>query len=67
MPAVRCETTPDATMTPRTETRPEAEPNEFLIREIEARPPAIFVPGHGEVVERPALAPTLVSMLRAAI
>jgi hypothetical protein len=40
---------------------------DFLIREIEARPPAILVPGHGEVVERPELAPTLVSMLRAAI
>lgn len=39
----------------------------FLIREIEAEPPAILVPGHGGVVERPDLAPTLVSMLRAAV
>jgi glyoxylase-like metal-dependent hydrolase (beta-lactamase superfamily II) len=40
---------------------------DFLIREIEARPPAILVPGHGEVVARPELAPTLVAMLRAAV
>jgi hypothetical protein len=40
---------------------------DFLIREIEARPPTILVPGHGEVVERPELAPTLISMLRAAV
>jgi hypothetical protein len=40
---------------------------DFLIREVEARPPAIVVPGHGDVVERPELGPTLVSMLRAAV
>lgn len=40
---------------------------DFLIREIQSRPPAILVPGHGEVVERPELAPTLVAMLRAAV
>jgi hypothetical protein len=40
---------------------------DFLIREIESRPPAILVPGHGEVVSRPELGTTLVSMLRAAI
>jgi hypothetical protein len=40
---------------------------DFLIREIEARPPAILVPGHGDVVARPELGPTLVSMLRAAV
>jgi len=40
---------------------------DFLIREIESRPPAILVPGHGDIVERPELGPTLVSMLRAAV
>ena len=40
---------------------------DFLIREIEAAPPAILVPGHGAIVERPQLGATLVSMLRAAI
>jgi hypothetical protein len=40
---------------------------DFLIREIEARPPAILVPGHGDVVSRPELSGTLVSMLRAAV
>jgi hypothetical protein len=40
---------------------------DFLIREIEASPPAIVVPGHGGVVAQPDLAPTVVAMLRAAI
>ena len=40
---------------------------DFLIREIESKPPAILVPGHGDVVERPELASTVVSMLRAAV
>jgi glyoxylase-like metal-dependent hydrolase (beta-lactamase superfamily II) len=40
---------------------------DFLIREIESHPPAILVPGHGGVVDRPDLAPTLVSMLRSAV
>jgi glyoxylase-like metal-dependent hydrolase (beta-lactamase superfamily II) len=40
---------------------------DFLIREIEARPPSILVPGHGDIVERAELGPTLVAMLRAAI
>lgn len=40
---------------------------DFLIREIEARPPSILVPGHGTIVTQAGLAPTLVSMLRAAI
>ena len=38
-----------------------------LIREIEAKPPAILVPAHGDVVSQPNLGPTLVSMLRAAL
>jgi len=40
---------------------------DFLIREIEAKPPAILVPGHGDVVARPELQTTLVSLLRAAV
>ncbi len=40
---------------------------DFLIRELEGHPPAILVPAHGDVVERPNLGPTLVSMLRAAV
>jgi hypothetical protein len=40
---------------------------DFLIHEIEARPPAILVPGHGATVTRSELGPTLVSMLRAAV
>jgi hypothetical protein len=40
---------------------------DFLIREIEARPPAILVPGHGEVVIEAGLAPKLVGMLRRAV
>lgn len=40
---------------------------DFLIRELEASPPAIVVPGHGDVVQRAELGPTLVSMLRAAV
>lgn len=38
-----------------------------LIRELEANPPAIVVPGHGDVVTRAELGPTLVTMLRAAV
>jgi hypothetical protein len=38
-----------------------------LIRELEAAPPVILVPAHGEVVSRSDLGPTLVGMLRAAI
>jgi hypothetical protein len=40
---------------------------EFLIREIEAHPPAMMIPAHGDPVTRPDLAPTMVSMLRAAV
>lgn len=39
---------------------------DFLIREIEADPPATLVPAHGAVVSRPDLGPALVGMLRAA-
>jgi hypothetical protein len=39
---------------------------DFLVREIEAHPPAIMVPAHGDVVARPDLAPTLLGMLKAA-
>jgi hypothetical protein len=38
-----------------------------LIRELEAAPPAILVPAHGDVVAQNDLGPTLVGMLRAAI
>jgi hypothetical protein len=38
---------------------------DFLIREIEARPPAILVPGHGDVVAKPELGQQLITMLRA--
>jgi hypothetical protein len=38
-----------------------------LIREVEANPPAMLVPAHGDVVTQSDLAPTIVSMLRAAI
>jgi hypothetical protein len=38
----------------------------FLTREIEAHPPAIMVPAHGDVVARPDLASTLLGMLHAA-
>jgi hypothetical protein len=40
---------------------------EHLIRELEANGPTILVPSHGDVVARSDLAPTLVSMLRAAV
>lgn len=40
---------------------------DFLIQEVQDHPPAIVVPAHGEVVDRPNLGPTLVSMLRAAV
>ena len=39
---------------------------DFLIREIEAAAPTTLVPAHGEIVTRSDLAPTLVSILRAA-
>lgn len=39
---------------------------DFLAREIEAHPPAIMVPAHGDVVARPDLGPTLLGMLQAA-
>ena len=38
-----------------------------LIHEVEANPPAVLVPAHGDVIEQPNLGPTLVSMLRAAV
>lgn len=40
---------------------------EFLIREIEAHPPTTMIPAHGAPVTQPDLAPTMVSMLRAAV
>jgi glyoxylase-like metal-dependent hydrolase (beta-lactamase superfamily II) len=40
---------------------------DFLVRELEARPPVILAPAHGDVVTRPDLGPTLISMLRKAI
>lgn len=40
---------------------------DFLIHQIEATPPQILVPGHGDVVTQPDLKTTLVSMLRAAV
>jgi hypothetical protein len=39
---------------------------DFLVKEIEANPPAVLVPAHGDVVVQSNLAPTLVGMLRAA-
>jgi hypothetical protein len=39
---------------------------DFLVKEIEANPPAVLVPAHGDVVVQSDLAPTLVGMLRAA-
>lgn len=38
---------------------------DFLIQEVEAHPPAIMVPAHGEVVDRPELGSTLAALLRA--
>jgi len=38
-----------------------------LIQELEKNPPAILVPGHGDVVTRADLGPTLIGMLRAAL
>lgn len=40
---------------------------DYLIRELQAHPPAILVPGHGDIVSRAELGPTLISMLRAAV
>jgi len=37
---------------------------DFLIRELEANPPSILAPAHGDVVERSDLGTTLISMLR---
>jgi glyoxylase-like metal-dependent hydrolase (beta-lactamase superfamily II) len=39
---------------------------DFLIHEVENNPPSIVVPGHGDVVARDNLGPTVASMLRAA-
>jgi hypothetical protein len=39
---------------------------DFLVKEIEANPPAVLVPAHGDVVIQSDLAPTLVGMLRGA-
>lgn len=38
---------------------------DYLVRELEAHPPTLFVPAHGDVIERPDIGATLVSMLRA--
>jgi hypothetical protein len=38
-----------------------------LIRELEAHAHTILVPSHGDVIVRGDLAPTLISMLRAAV
>jgi hypothetical protein len=40
---------------------------DFLIREIEAHPPTILVPGHGDVITRNDLGGAMVSMLREAV
>lgn len=40
---------------------------ECLIQELEANPPAILVPAHGDVVTRADLGPTLIGMLRSAL
>jgi hypothetical protein len=40
---------------------------DFLIRELEAHPPAVMIPAHGDPITRPNLGPTMVSMLRTAI
>jgi hypothetical protein len=37
-----------------------------LINELEQHPPSILVPAHGDVVQKPDLAPTLIGMLRSA-
>ena len=37
-----------------------------LIAELEKHPPSILVPAHGDVVQKPDLAPTLIGMLRSA-
>lgn len=39
---------------------------DFLIRELQAHPPAVMVPAHGDVVASADLATTLLGMLRAA-
>ena len=39
---------------------------DLLIRELDGQAHTTLVPAHGDVVTRPDLAPTLVSMLRAA-
>ena len=39
---------------------------DFLIRELQADPPAMMVPAHGDVVASPDLGTTLLGMLRAA-
>lgn len=47
--------------------RKRAKARDHLIRELEAHPPAIMVPAHGEVAQQPDLGTTLVSMLRTAL
>jgi len=39
---------------------------DFLIRELQADPPSVMVPAHGDVVASADLATTLLGMLRAA-
>jgi hypothetical protein len=39
---------------------------DFLVKELEANPPAVLLPAHGDVVARSDLASTLINMLRAA-
>jgi hypothetical protein len=39
---------------------------DYLVRELEAHSPTVFVPAHGDVIERADIGATLVSMLRAA-
>jgi hypothetical protein len=45
--------------------RKRAAARDHLIRELQAHPPAIMVPAHGDVAQQPDLGSTLVSMLRA--
>lgn len=37
---------------------------DYLIREVQAHPPAIVTPAHGDVIERADLGPTLISLLQ---
>ena len=47
--------------------RKRAAARDHLIRELQAHPPSIMVPAHGQIAQQPDLGSTLVSMLRAAI